>query len=648
MSKQLYQEALADVRQLQEVAEDNAKRAILEAVTPRIRDLIETQLLGDTSQDEIGDPDKLLMDDPLETSDAFEAPVSDVEVSPVVDDTMPMDAEAPVDPVANAGDSDASAEAISMPDADGKVTLDLDALKVPGSEDQYEIGPDAIHAMESLVSTSKGNILKTEVVELGRKVEKLAAAGKLIRESKGYFDVVSSTVSEIENTYAKLQQVAASPFRTKLEEILEKHYATLMQLTEQKMKKNRLSEADVTLKLTGLPDDVDLDSVGVDLITGEEGEEGAEGGDLDLEPGDEGAEEGGDELDLDLDGDEGDEGASDDEESTDQMESRRLADDVIVEIDEGMLRREISRMRALREADEGTKPQSWGHGPGDVSDEFADEDMGDPVTDVELTTEGDYGTEEEGTLEMVEADGMDQAEDPRDVGGDVADAGPGAESGKESRSPGQTVEALRRRLAAEARLQTEAKKKAMKAKKAQKMTEKQMKDAKSQVDKQNKKLQTKKLQEAYVFYARRYNESVARCKKFRSMLSEAMNKGPALNGTSNRSAAETSNLRAKLAETNLFNAKLLFTNKLLQNESLTKRQKAEVIERLDEAKTEREVKLVYESTTKALAGSGPSRLSETTSPRAVIGSASRPARPASTKLDEGFEVNRWARLAGIK
>jgi hypothetical protein len=102
-----------------------------------------------------------------------------------------------------------------------------------------------------------------------------------------------------------------------------------------------------------------------------------------------------------------------------------------------------------------------------------------------------------------------------------------------------------------------------------------------------------------------------------------------------------------LAETNLFNAKLLFTNKLLQNESLTKRQKAEVIERLDEAKNEREVKLVYESLVKTLAGT-PAKITESAD-RGVIGSSSRPARPASATntLNEGFESDRWARLAGI-
>jgi hypothetical protein len=101
-----------------------------------------------------------------------------------------------------------------------------------------------------------------------------------------------------------------------------------------------------------------------------------------------------------------------------------------------------------------------------------------------------------------------------------------------------------------------------------------------------------------------------------------------------------------LAETNLFNTKLLYCNKLLQNESLTKRQKAEIIERLDEASSEREVKLVYESLVKTLVGS--SRSMNEGSRRAVVGSSSQATRPASTVLSEGYEADRWARLAGLK
>ena len=46
MSKSLFEEAIADAKQLREAAEANAKNAIIEAVTPRIREFIETQLVG--------------------------------------------------------------------------------------------------------------------------------------------------------------------------------------------------------------------------------------------------------------------------------------------------------------------------------------------------------------------------------------------------------------------------------------------------------------------------------------------------------------------------------------------------------------------------------------------------------------------------
>ena len=47
MSRSLFEEAIADAKQLREVAEQNAKKAIVEAVTPKIKELIERQLTGD-------------------------------------------------------------------------------------------------------------------------------------------------------------------------------------------------------------------------------------------------------------------------------------------------------------------------------------------------------------------------------------------------------------------------------------------------------------------------------------------------------------------------------------------------------------------------------------------------------------------------
>lgn len=635
MSKELYQEALADVKKLKEVAEDNAKRALLEAVTPRIRDLIENQLMGENEPE-----DDLLMDEVPGTAEKpeIEEPAEEeFDVKPVV-----------VSP--EHGDSSIASAAISMPDAEGKVTLDLDALQPEAphdSDDEFELDMNAVGSLDALNVSKPYEQVKqfeSKLLELGKTVKRTIGAGKLIRESKGYSEHVDSIISEIEDMYEHLQDnLQETPKKKAYETLLESHYSTLRKLMEQKMnKKNKtLTEADVTLKLTGLPDDVDLDSVGVDLITGEEGDEataGDEGDDLDLddtgeEPeGDEGGEEEGGDLDLDLD-------AGGDEEDEAKMESKNLSDDTVVEIDEGMLRREIKRMRALRESDEGTKPNSWGHGAGEVADGFEDEDMGDPIVDVELTTESDDAADEdeEDLEEADDADGTLTLDDEQDDDLDELDqatdhSNDDPQTDKQNRMP----ESYRRRLAAELKIQTEAKAKAIAAKKAKEVALKN-----------GKRSSAKKMDEAYTHFARKYNASVERATKLKGMLAEATSrKGNSNKAASTRSAEETKNLRTKLAETNLFNAKLLYTNKLLQNESLTKRQKAEVIERLDEARSEREVKLVYESLTKTLQSTKSSLTESKSAP--VIGSSSRATRPASSNLNEGIETDRWARLAGIK
>ena len=63
MSNTLYDEAIADAKKLREVAEKNAKQAIIEAVTPKIRKFIEDQLINDEgSTDQDFNQNKLLDD----------------------------------------------------------------------------------------------------------------------------------------------------------------------------------------------------------------------------------------------------------------------------------------------------------------------------------------------------------------------------------------------------------------------------------------------------------------------------------------------------------------------------------------------------------------------------------------------------------
>jgi len=724
MSKQLYEEALADVKKLKEIAEDNAKKALIEAVSPRIKDLIEAELLREASDEE--SKDDILTDDSLASSVA--APVTD---------EVPVETDPSV------------AAAMSLPDEEGKVTLDLDDISVEASpvDGQYELSNESIKLLNPIVeklNASTALKIESKLFQLNEAVEKFLEASISIKKTANYQRKILEMVSEIETVYEYLQESAGNlQDKGVYEGKLEKLYQQLNKLVERyNMKKNlkSLTEAEITLKLTNVPDEVgdQLDDLGVDLVTDEEGEE----------PAEEESEEGGDELDLS--GEEGSAGEGEEEEESEEldlggeeekaeeaqkMESKRLSDNTIVEIDENMLRREIARMRSLREAADDV--QSWGHGPGDVSsgEDFESDDLGDPFLDIELsetqnlqTENGDEGwwklgidsgfvtaDEAEKMKSMIEVDEMDETDDQQEGDQDVdqmeemyeldqemdelAQMSQGQQQQKKQQGQQQQkkqqgqqqqkkqqgmhqygevddkeeeqqemeeagqqqVQEARRRLAREARLQTEAKKKAQAAKKQQKeaqqkaqkkqqeaqqkMKQKKQQEAqKAKQEAQEQAKQAKKMQEAYAYYANIFNESVRRTAKLQSVLAENRNV-VRRNGAMTRSTDETSTLRKKLAETNLFNTKLLYCNKLLQNESLTKRQKADIIERLDEASSEREVKLVYESLVKTLAT--PSR-SLAEGARPVLGSSSQATRPASMVLSEGYEADRWAKLAGLK
>jgi len=112
-----------------------------------------------------------------------------------------------------------------------------------------------------------------------------------------------------------------------------------------------------------------------------------------------------------------------------------------------------------------------------------------------------------------------------------------------------------------------------------------------------------------------------------------------------RSAVET--LREQMTDMNLFNAKLLYVNKMLQSKDLTPKQQKVVIEAIDGAKTLREVKMLYKSLTESLTGGNGATLNESAS-RFNAGGSSRATSSAAARTTETTEVDRWARLAGLK
>ena len=113
-----------------------------------------------------------------------------------------------------------------------------------------------------------------------------------------------------------------------------------------------------------------------------------------------------------------------------------------------------------------------------------------------------------------------------------------------------------------------------------------------------------------------------------------------------RSAVET--LREQLTEMNLFNAKLLYVNKLLQNKDVAPSQRKSIIEALDDARSLREVKLLFKSLTESIQKPKRNkRLTESVARRA-LGSSSKATQSSSSSARAEAEMGRWAELAGIK
>lgn len=665
MSKQLYEEAIADIKKVKEIAEDNAKRAVIEAVAPRIRELIEKELLNESDYSGLDE----------ESESVSGAPGTPAKPGEMLSDNPNVE--------------------------DDKEENESKSVSLGELGDVAEAAVEEESSLEEAINNLSLENAPTTAIELTQKlryvdemINSLSDVKTHIKETKQYDSSLSQIESMIDSIYGYVQEsVSDSTIRLGYNLRLKKCLEKLEKLQEMKMnKRNVLREEDITLELTGLPDDVDLESLGVNLVSGE-GEEEAGSEEAPEAPA-------GDDEDLDLDLDDEEEEGSEDEdegeedESKDKLESKRLGDDVIVEIDENMLRREISRMKALREEDE-TKAQSWGHGAGDVADDFEDEDMGDPFLDVDLTTEADDKADEdaanddakeedldEADMDSMKDEGYDldeedmkQAEDDRAHHGNVApkSMGPGAATSKRGRNIGpdgkvdeadasdevdadakddvedeakMKAESLRRRMAQELKIQETARQSARQLKGLYEASSKKAAAAKTLVEQKTTNASATKYKAAYATVAERYNASVTRFNKLSRALTEATQLKNVRSNSNVRPAASTGDvtqLRNKLAETNLLNAKLAFTNKLLQSDSLSSRQKSQVIEQLDSATTLREVKLVYESLAKTLI-----RTRKPVTEGRVLGSSSQATRSASSQtLNEGHEAERWAKLAGI-
>tara|TARA_Y100000034_G_scaffold64311_1_gene77763 strand:+ start:743 stop:1831 length:1089 start_codon:yes stop_codon:yes gene_type:complete len=112
-------------------------------------------------------------------------------------------------------------------------------------------------------------------------------------------------------------------------------------------------------------------------------------------------------------------------------------------------------------------------------------------------------------------------------------------------------------------------------------------------------------------------------------------------------------VKLKFKEVQLMNAKLLYTNKILVDDSLNERQKKEIVESIKKVSSLEQAKMVYE-TLQSTAGSksetrkGPKSLSEAAQHKSMSSLLLRASKRSDEKQHDDPAKARWKELAGIK
>ena len=510
MSNSLYSEAIAEAKQLRDAAEANAKKAIIEAMTPQIKKLVERELLEGSSDEETDDFMSSVFGLDAEPSEIFE--VDEFEV-----------------------DENLLASISSVAGSTNMTTESKRALR-----NLIESFTEAAALYNSIEEKNDSIFEKFELIASNLISEAKTLRDQLIRivEGDGSSDADTALTITIDTIIKETNKMSN---RSK-DEVLYELDLSELDLFEEDEEGDDAGEEEIDLDI-GDEDDAEEEEAEADdeEAAEDEGEVDDEPVALELPPED--AEALLAALQDALEGDDEDEEAGDEEveeaeegmyAAEEGMHEADAGDDEWIEIDEGMLRREIARMRAtLDEGDAKKGAKDFGGGK---------------------------------------------------IGGNKKSAGDDFGGGKRGKDPLQ-------------------------------MTDKDL-----NVHSENKKLR-------------------------RAVVNETR-KNRALNGQLDEAVTAVNQLQSQLKEMNLFNAKLLYANKLLQNKNISTRQMRSIVESLDNARSLREVKLLYKTMTESLTSKKKSgSLNESTARKAV--GSSRPTRSASSTSSE-TEVDRWATLAGLK
>lgn len=337
----IYKEALSDAKKLREIAEQNAKNKIIEAVAPRIKQLIEAELMDDEAEELV---DELEFFEPTED----EAVAVDDLVSPegaaLPSEEMPIALEPVALDVEGLEEPEAVPTEFSF-EKDGKklkvsVTVEsaseANAKKIGGNK-KYKMKKNSLGFLISALSEAKNNRQRKAILKEIRKIQK-----KLIIMSEAG-DESSRTKLNALNLLIKEMKVMRRTRKTSRR--LNENAWWLNEEDGEEVDELELDDdgAEEEVDEEEGAEEVDVpaiedavsslaDALGMSLE--EEGEEGD-----DLEDGE------ADELeDEEMDFEEFEEADDEDGDKLDEDDD----DDEVVEISESMIRREVARMRRAR------------------------------------------------------------------------------------------------------------------------------------------------------------------------------------------------------------------------------------------------------------------------------------------------------------
>ena len=586
MSQTLYEEAIAEARRLTEMAEQNAKNKIIDAVTPQIRKLIEQELMGaedEMDPEEIGDDeegaagagdddvidlDKMLagaagtsaeIPDP-EQLDSEDMDASAPEIATPSPDDVPETSSAPAAKASKVSSGKAGGPT-SLKMSDGEVEIKVGDVKIEiETEGEVELEESASASLRRIMSGSPAarKRLRDRLVVLERKVATLRRALSEARtmgtpeQKKRLANIFESLAREAVTLRKHIilteSNTGGRTLESRLVNTIIKEMKNMSRISNKNVfdflfegeegETESTEAADVDVSAAGDALKALGDALGLDVeVGGGEEEEASE------ESEDEGGDEVGGDEDVELDLGESDleevyaevdemdemkgmDEADEKDEADDMDEADEKEEGKTYELDEAALRRELRRLRSMNEGDAVSAASSFGGGK--AGDEmFVDVD--------------------EKTLLNALADELGDAPRPKIGGAGLKE-----------------VATLRRQV-----------------------------------------------------------------NDYRNVASQ---------------------LKKQLVEMNLFNAKLLYANKLMQNRDLSAKQQRAIVEALDNAKTLREAKLLYKSLTESLNKNvNKGNLAEGRNLR-TLGSSSKSARSAqpSGLISEAGGTDRWALLAGIK